>query len=471
MNIIMNINNSHGCSDCQQGITIIPCINCTDSTNKCGFKMDAECVFYNYQKQSEPSLLHNIGYPNNTNLKLILEKIDELLGVTGNIILANNGLNKTGNTIKLGGSLLNDTIIDTSIFNFSINGQGSIYFGNYPNTRSDTVIPINLLYTDEDGQLLSLNINDSQGLFATTPAPPINSVQYNNGGNFGGSLDFLYYPETANLLLSNNIQSSPSEAIVQIELNNTSQEPFGLTIKNTSYTTTTAGDYYGIGFKAYNAISGSGTAGFTDLLALRRNAANTANEWISLVRWGNQFSSVPLNERIWDFAGRTTLRFNATSAAAPTLKKIIDYGIKISSGSDAIADLLLLDGSNHAAGQVIFGPVYDPVNNNHVSRLILRTSTDNNPYSEIIFRKGLNFDLGRWTNSGSLIVGTGTEIATAALQINSTTRGILPPRMTQLQRLAIPVSASSVGLHVYQTDGTEGPYVYTSGGWKAYALI
>jgi len=61
-------------------------------------------------------------------------------------------------------------------------------------------------------------------------------------------------------------------------------------------------------------------------------------------------------------------------------------------------------------------------------------------------------------------VGIGTTTPQAKLDIVSTTSGSLPfPRMTQAQRLAIVSPA--VGLHVYQTDATEGVYVYKSTGW------
>ena len=49
------------------------------------------------------------------------------------------------------------------------------------------------------------------------------------------------------------------------------------------------------------------------------------------------------------------------------------------------------------------------------------------------------------------------------LQLNSTTRGFLPPRMTNAQRTAIATPA--VGLIVYCTDATEGLYIYKSTGW------
>lgn len=54
-------------------------------------------------------------------------------------------------------------------------------------------------------------------------------------------------------------------------------------------------------------------------------------------------------------------------------------------------------------------------------------------------------------------------VASAKVQIDSTTQGFLPPRMTNAQRTAIATPA--VGLMVYCTDATEGLYVYKSTGW------
>lgn len=73
------------------------------------------------------------------------------------------------------------------------------------------------------------------------------------------------------------------------------------------------------------------------------------------------------------------------------------------------------------------------------------------------------------TKFGTLSLGTFTPNASARLQIDSTTQGFLPPRMTSAQRTAIATPAT--GLMVYQTDGTEGVYVYTSAGWKSLTMV
>ncbi len=53
--------------------------------------------------------------------------------------------------------------------------------------------------------------------------------------------------------------------------------------------------------------------------------------------------------------------------------------------------------------------------------------------------------------------------SSAILDIVSTNRGFLPPRMTNAQRLAI--ASPAVGLIVYCTDAVEGLYINKSTGW------
>jgi hypothetical protein len=60
-------------------------------------------------------------------------------------------------------------------------------------------------------------------------------------------------------------------------------------------------------------------------------------------------------------------------------------------------------------------------------------------------------------------IGTTTPNASAKLDVFSTTKGFLPPRMTNAQRTAI--SSPAEGLMVYQTDGTSGLYYYNGSAW------
>jgi hypothetical protein len=60
-------------------------------------------------------------------------------------------------------------------------------------------------------------------------------------------------------------------------------------------------------------------------------------------------------------------------------------------------------------------------------------------------------------------IGTSTPNASSVVDITSTTKGFLPPRMTNAQRLAI--ASPAVGLIVYCTDSVEGLYINKSTGW------
>ncbi|SFD78906.1 hypothetical protein SAMN05518672_103223 [Chitinophaga sp. CF118] len=60
-----------------------------------------------------------------------------------------------------------------------------------------------------------------------------------------------------------------------------------------------------------------------------------------------------------------------------------------------------------------------------------------------------------------------TGAASSVLDVKSTTKGFLAPRMTQAQRIA--VTSPAEGLLVYQTDNTKGFYYYTNSAWISVA--
>jgi hypothetical protein len=64
-------------------------------------------------------------------------------------------------------------------------------------------------------------------------------------------------------------------------------------------------------------------------------------------------------------------------------------------------------------------------------------------------------------------IGTTTPDASSALDITSTTKGLLIPRMKAAERDVI--SAAATGLMIYQTDGTVGFYYYNGISWAEVA--
>jgi hypothetical protein len=78
--------------------------------------------------------------------------------------------------------------------------------------------------------------------------------------------------------------------------------------------------------------------------------------------------------------------------------------------------------------------------------------------AETDWKKALTDNTNKTTTLGSE-----TNYPSAKFAIDSTTKGFLPPRMLESNRLAI--TSPALGLMVYQTDMTEGLYIYKSAGW------
>lgn len=95
------------------------------------------------------------------------------------------------------------------------------------------------------------------------------------------------------------------------------------------------------------------------------------------------------------------------------------------------------------------------------------------------FHSSLAAATGRWNLymegtannylAGVLTVGTTSPNASAKVQIDTTTQGFLPPRMTSAQRTAI--ASPATGLVVYQTDGAEGLYVKKAAAWALITAV
>ncbi len=71
--------------------------------------------------------------------------------------------------------------------------------------------------------------------------------------------------------------------------------------------------------------------------------------------------------------------------------------------------------------------------------------------------------LGTVSTHAQVAIGTPTPHASAQLDITSTEKGLLIPRMTAAQRTGIATPAE--GLLVYQTDASKGLYIYMNAAW------
>src|SRR5262245_39145076 len=70
----------------------------------------------------------------------------------------------------------------------------------------------------------------------------------------------------------------------------------------------------------------------------------------------------------------------------------------------------------------------------------------------------------KFPSSGSAGIGTTTPVGSALLEMKSTKKGMLIPRMTKAQRDLI--AAPATALLIYQTDNTPGFYYYSGNAWS-----
>jgi hypothetical protein len=84
-----------------------------------------------------------------------------------------------------------------------------------------------------------------------------------------------------------------------------------------------------------------------------------------------------------------------------------------------------------------------------------------------IISKNVTAQTNKFPSSGAAGIGTTTPNSSSLLEIKSTTKGLLIPRMTQTQRNAIHTPAK--GLLIYQTDNNPGFYYYDGSAWNGNA--
>lgn len=83
----------------------------------------------------------------------------------------------------------------------------------------------------------------------------------------------------------------------------------------------------------------------------------------------------------------------------------------------------------------------------------------------LIITKNTSAQTNTFPNTGSAGIGTTSPDASSLLEIKSTAKGLLIPRMTKVKRDAIATPAT--GLLIYQTNATPGFYYYDGSSWKA----
>lgn len=166
----------------------------------------------------------------------------------------------------------------------------------------------------------------------------------------------------------------------------------------------------------------------------------------------------------------TTIRIGSSSISTRYLSIGITAGNQtISAGGSSTTPALILATTQTGTPILTLGSTNNVAtltrNVNDANTLFTLTQTHASSTGNIQDWANSSGVVSAMTRAGNLAIGATSTVASAALEIVSTTKGLLIPRMTTAQRTAIASPAE--GLHVYDLT-LNAPYYYNGTSWVAY---
>jgi hypothetical protein len=298
-----------------------------------------------------------------------------------------------------------------------------------------------------------------------TPAGSTNEIQYNNSGAFGANSNLAWDIANSRAIIGTEIVASTNSRLVVIGKSPTgTNQTFAVHNSTGTNNSLVVTDNGRIGFGALpyggvevfrfrsgadNNLALSSITGGTRLTSL-----NDANSGVQILSFGGS-----------SFTFLTTAGFLATTINASSLTSNVKI-ISILNGVDIVP--FEVNNANTSGGvlasidfkqaNIITSKIRSKqevvAGGTGELQILVKSESTPSPY-------GLTQIATFFSNS--LSIGQTTETASSILTLNSTTKGFLPPRMTNANRLAI--ASPAIGLIVYCTDVVEGLYVYKSTGW------
>jgi hypothetical protein len=256
-----------------------------------------------------------------------------------------------------------------------------------------------------------------------TPAGSTGAIQFNNAGAFGADSTNFFWDDTNDRLGINT--NAPTTAL---QVNYSSASLDGILVNQTGG----SGNFSSIGFSNGGSLRAT--------LGMNLNTGEFRMSGLS----GGYFPTFYAN-------GVEAMRIDTSRNVgiginAPTAR----LQVKGSGATSSTTSLLV----QNSAGTQLLKVTDDGATTANILSTTGATSINNGS-----LYVGSNFV----TSYGQSIGFFGATVASAIVEIQSTTKGFLPPRMTNAQRAAIGTPA--IGLMVYCTDAVEGLYVYKSTGW------
>jgi hypothetical protein len=163
---------------------------------------------------------------------------------------------------------------------------------------------------------------------------------------------------------------------------------------------------------------------------------------------------------------RIDIKSSSTGGTVATGVLQLASGVAMSSTLEAVTDqnntasqFKLAIGKQVFNGSLSVGTTDTPAN----TRLFIKGEDQLNTSGALRIQDSANVDIAVITNAGNMIVGNG-GVPLAKLQVDSTTSGFLPPRMTNAQKNAITSPAEGLIVH----DTTNNGVAYYDGSTWGY---
>jgi len=276
--------------------------------------------------------------------------------------------------------------------------------------------------------VLKLSSNNYTTLEINSTTTNGGSIQWTNGTNS---------PNTIRGLIGYN---SGGDTVNEFAINNVANGALNFATNNTSRAYITAGGNMGVGTTTVGSklqVNGNAAIGYSASTAAPTNGLAVAGEITAggTTTWNAGRGLISAVNGTSDAPILSLKNTDATKqvyyASYNNLDKSLQY---IVYGSTATGTIL---GQNRANAAVVLGyntPSVLAIGNFESVPMVFGTN---------------NLERFRITAGGNLLVNTSTDVASAILQVSSTTQGFLPPKMTTTQKNAI--TSPAAGLIVYDT--------------------
>ncbi len=328
-------------------------------------------------------------------------------------------------------------------------------------------------------------IGNASGYSFTVPVSGRYLFDFTSSGYASGDFTMTFKVRQGTTDLATDAQTSSNNSVHveyngKVELNLQAGATYNVIVTSTG--TRNSSDYDRVYYKlvAGNLPVTGQSVDYVSVMLTTDQSNSTAGQNVKFqtIQAGN----IPYDASTGNFsltAGKTYRLFalaslNGTSPAGSSLDIIWRTADGVNIGP--LGSLISANHNINFSGQGVVDYIFTPLTNTTVSLYIsfvgnsttvLRAYATNATITQI----GSSAIVNPWTLSGTntfnttgkVGIGTNSPDASAILDLSSTTKGVLIPRMTAAQKAAI--SGPTTGLLIYQTDAPSDFYYYNGSSW------